>query len=472
MPATQSNDRFCKTLMTLTMLDYSDPYIVAWDMEDSKGGLKGGGSHFAKITSSLDYINDEERRKQPGFDDELVFIIDSYDIWFQLPQEVLLSRYEAIVREENERVAHRMGRAWKEEDISSPIIFGGGKRCCPNQIQTVSCYPVPESPLPDDIHGGATDTMMGRNEWSSRRTRYLTAGYVIGPVGKMRAALERAKQRLEECISRTNAWFDSGNHKSDHCYQGSDQSIFVEMFGEQEFHREVMRRHHRTFYDDWLDKIIPGRAGAKPPPTEIMGAPVLDRLNPDFPHQEFDPTYLPDKPYEFGISIDYWSLLGHQTSNADADGRYIRHNKPLGPQVGPQRMFDCVAKAPMPEDLPRKGGVLDLLPGHKESWETLPLYSEICVGTVPVMIHHNNINKKHIENDWDQPWWHGYSRQLIEKRREQGATLFTKGIMTDTGKAMKWDQLCPTEYDEELFRDIGEKQTKKVIGNQKDEEDP
>ncbi|KAK5988103.1 hypothetical protein PT974_12242 [Cladobotryum mycophilum] len=453
LPATQSNVNLCKTLLTMTILGYPNPHLVAWEDKDDSRGLLGGGSHFAKITRTLEYINDAERRKQPGFDDELVFMLDAYDIWFQLPLDILLSRYNGIVAEENARVAHRMGRAYSKEGISSRVVFGAGKRCAPNLLHSVSCYPVPESPLPDDLYGGNTDTLIGMNQWSSFRTRYLNSGYLIGPVGEMRRVLERAKAKLEECIERKGAGFDDGSGASDFCYHGSDQSIFVEMFGEQEFHREVMRRHHRNGLDDLLDKVIPNRAGALPPPTNVQNAPVLDRLDPGFTHQMVNKTYLPGKPLEFGIALDYWSLLGHQTSNALTDGRYIRQNRPLEPQVGKQGFYECKAKAPILKDLPTEP--LEWL-GHGEPnrWEAMPLYTEICTGSVPIMIHHNSVYKEQRELQWNQTWWHGRSRALLDERRRTGALQLRDGIPTDKGKVMRWEELCPASVEPELFRDV------------------
>lgn len=444
----------CKTLLTLSILEYPNPHIVSWGEQDDGKGLLGGGSHYAKITGVLKYINDEQRRKQPNFDNELVLMIDSYDIWFQLPVEVLIARYHAIVAEENTRTAHRIGRAFHRENIHSPVVFGAGKRCSPNQIHTLACYPIPDSPLPMDTYGGNTDTLMGRNMHSSFRTRYLNSGYMIGPIGAMRPILERAKERMDECAARKGVWYDNGSGSSDNCYQGSDQSIFVEMFGEQEFHREVMRRHHRNVFDALLDGVIPGRAGSRPPETHIQNAPVEDYLNPRFSHQPNDQKYLAGKPFEFGITLDYWSLLGHQTSNAEFDSRYIKHDQPLKEQVGNQGMFDCPAKAPMPDDLPSQAPMLELARGEQTRWESVPLYSEICSGTVPVMIHHNSVDKSWRERQWDKTWWHGSSRKMLDEKRKAGLPLLKDGVATDTGELLSWDALCPREVEKELFRDV------------------
>ncbi|KAL7804734.1 hypothetical protein V8C44DRAFT_254472 [Trichoderma aethiopicum] len=454
LPATRSNIHLCKALLTMAILGYPNPTIVAWEDQDHADGLLGGGSHFAKITRTLDYLNNPERRKQDGFDDELVLMLDAYDIWFQLPPDVLLSRYRAVLEDDNTRVAHRMGRAYSLEGINSQVIFGAGKRCAPNLITSIGCYPVPESPLPDGIYGGNTDTPVGTSPWSSFRTRYLNSGYIMGPVGQVRRVLERALEKLEECQNRKGASFDDGSGKSDMCYHGSDQSIFVEMFGEQEFYREVMRRHHRSRVDDVLDKVVPGRAGANPPPSHVEQIPVGDVLEPAFTHQEYNKTHLPGKPYEFGIALDYWSLLGHQTSNAVTDARYIRHDSRVPQKMKKLNKFDCEPKTDvyaLPRDLPAELPLPWMAGSWPDLWEAMPLYTEICIETVPVMIHHNSVEKWQRERQWSETWWHGRARMLLEERRREGAEMLVKGLRTDRGRVVRWEHMCPQAAESELF---------------------
>ncbi|KAL6872821.1 hypothetical protein J3F83DRAFT_586632 [Trichoderma novae-zelandiae] len=456
LPATRSNVNLCKTLLTMAILGYPSPTIVAWEDQDHADGLLGGGSHFAKITRTLDYLSDPERRQQEGFDEELVLMLDAYDIWFQLPPDVLLSRYRAVVDDDNARVSHRMGKAYANEGIRSQVVFGAGKRCAPNLLTSVSCYPVPDSPLPDDIYGANTDTFIGTSPWSSFRTRYLNSGYIMGPAGEVRRVLERALEKLEECQNRKGASFDDGSGASDMCYHGSDQSIFVEMFGEQEFHREVMRRHHRSRIDDVLDRVVPGRAGATPPLTHVQQVPVRDLLRPAFSHQEVDAAHLPEKPFEFGIALDYWSLLGHQTSNAVTDARYVLHDQPFSRQHKQLGRFDCVPRNdvfPLPRDLPAELPLPWMAGSWPDVWEAMPLYTEICLGTVPVMIHHNSVQKYQRERQWNETWWHGRARMLLGERRKEGAEMLLKGLVTDRGRVIRWEHMCPKAAEGELFRD-------------------
>ena len=459
LPSTQGNVKFCKTLMTMTLLGYPAPTIIGWGFEDSSNGLKGGGSHYMKITNSLAYIENHERNGTPDFEEEVVFMLDAYDIWFQLPVETLLARYEKVLREENARVAHRMGKAYHNEKIESGVIFGAGKRCIPNMPYTISCYPVPDSPVPHDVYGDATDSQFGVSSASAYRARYLNSGFIIGKVKFMRPLLKKAQEKMEICKDQKPREDDVRNW-SGHCYSGSDQSIFNEMLGEQEYHREVMRRHHRGIFDDMLDKMIPGRAGAWPKPYYVYGALVKDPLSPEFPHNQHNTTLLPGKPFEFGMALDYFYDLGHQAINAERDVFYVKHDKPLKGQLGRFSPFDCRnMRSNMPDDIP--SGNVELLaadPSGPKTWKQVQLMSEVCVDTVPVMIHHNAMNKKRIETEWSKPWWHGRSRKLMEYRKNEGAEALVNGFKTDseTVKKLTWDELCPAEYDEELYRDVKE----------------
>ena len=121
--------------------------------------------------------------------------------------------------------------------------------------------------------------------------------------------------------------------------------------------------------------------------------------------------------------------------------------------MGRAQWFDCPGTAPTPEELPE--GEVEMLASQEPSrWDALPLYTEVCVGTVPAMIHHNSVDKSHREKQWDKTWWHGRSRALLERRKKQGAPQLAKGIPVENkGKNLLWDELCPPDVEAELFGD-------------------
>lgn len=102
-------------------------------------------------------------------DQDLVLMMDGYDIWFQLHKDLLVEHYYQTNAEANKRIQKRMGRAAKIEGIEQTIIFGGRKRCWPNEIHTVACWPLPPSPLPKDMFDDNTDNPVGSylNPWST-----------------------------------------------------------------------------------------------------------------------------------------------------------------------------------------------------------------------------------------------------------------------------------------------------------------
>jgi len=144
--------------------------------------LLGRGSHIAKISRVLEWLDGSPNVG----DDELILMMDACgpcilfhgkspscsqgsDIWFQLRREVFIFRYYSINAATNWRLEQRLARAVGAEDVKQTTVFGAGKQCAPNQVHTVACYAIPSSPLPDDLYGDNTDTIMGRNKFTSLR---------------------------------------------------------------------------------------------------------------------------------------------------------------------------------------------------------------------------------------------------------------------------------------------------------------
>lgn len=470
IPSSKTDVRLCKNLLSQTILGYPRPNLVLWDQTFDSPHNKhflGGGSHLGKINSTLQWLEDPAHQQ---YEDDMVVMIDAYDIWFQLPPETLFARYYELLATEDARVAHRMGRAFRAEDIATKIVFSASKRCGPNDIRSYACYPQPASPLPPDIYGSITDVMDVKPEpHAGLRQRHLVSGFIMGPFRDMRAIFSRANDRMNACLAGdmknsqfVRAW----------CHKGSDQSFFNQMYGEQEFHREVMRRHHRTWLDSFLERFHPGRPGAPPKPLKIEKLVIDDPLHPSFEHQPMpDPDYNPAKPYEFGIMVDHFSQMSHQTSNALHDSAYVVHSKPLAPQLETQTHGMkpvCRPKAPMPTDIPATGTALDLLPeAMRPRWEDLPLYSEVCAGVVPVIAHHNWYKKWPIEELWADNWWTGYARALLDERRKMSDNPdLVGGADTDTGLSLGWKDLCPAEWDDVLFMDPKEVAAAATEGNE------
>lgn len=412
--------------------------------------LLGRGSHIAKISRVLEWLDNSPDVKG----DELVLMMDAYgpcllfhgssdecsqgaDIWFQLRKEVFISRYHAINAAANERLRKRLGRAADVEDLKQTIVFGAGKRCAPNQVHTVACYPIPESPLPEDLYGANTDTIMGRNKYTSLRQRYLNSGYIIGPKSDMRKMFARAWDKVQATTDHMD--FDNGSGGSDFMYHGSDQSIFNDMLGEQEFQREVMRRRHLSLADK-----ARGR-GKAPKQTYIEGTLVDDPLNPSFHHQVME--HKDGKPDEFSMGLDYFSELGQQTVNAEDDARYITYSGDIEEQTSSNRHpFDCPSRVTgvLPADILNGSPMLDDKPAE---WRDQPLYTNMCLNVIPAMMHHNG-DKNAREYAWQGMWVQPHARNAVANMEGTPAAHIAGGA------DMSWGELCPADFDGEIFRDV------------------
>lgn len=474
LPATQGNVDLCKTLLTAKILDFPTPGLLAWDETYNVPEQMAGGSHLAKIYRVLEYLE----TLAPSQDDDLVLMIDAYDIWFQLRFDVLVDRFHSMNAAANERLAQRLGRSLLEsEHIEQNIIFGAGKRCAPNQLHSVACYTVPMSPLPDDLYGGNTDTVIGRNKYTSHRQRYLNSGYVLGRVKDVRVLFRRAAEEVKNTPDH-NPELDNGSGGSDFLYHGSDQSIFNTLFGRQEYQREYLRQQSqkrqaaaaRSECEQQMNSTACEELGKRNSATSntqrrdltLEGTHYSDPLNPPFTHELMGSMTDPSREnYELGIGLDYFSELGHQTANAENDGKWLRlAENPLNVDFPGKNRFDCPSRvekesaladiagadAPFPEDPDKKNS----------KWESLPLYTNLCTGKVPVMVHHNG-DKGARGYRWPDMWYHADARQMLDRKLgHENAAKTAPGssvnviAWTDKNSELTWDGLC-SAYSEEIF---------------------
>ncbi|KAK4496764.1 hypothetical protein PRZ48_012747 [Zasmidium cellare] len=439
-----------------SILKYPTPTLIAWNQTFNTDYLLAGGSHKAKIIETLKYLE----AMDPSQDDDLVMMMDAYgafpvtllkgpkrsplpDIWFQLRPETMISRYYSINAAANKRLKARLGKAYEKESLRQTIIFGAGKRCAPNQMHTAACYPVPASPLPDDLYGNNTDSELGKNPFTTAKQRYLNSGFIMGPIADIRRMFKRAWEIVETRPGFLDPW-DNGSHGSDFTYHASDQAIFAIMFGNQEYQREVMRQRHLTSYDKMRGK-------AKSQPLKVGPVVVNDVLNPPFTHEPIEPKE--GQPDEFGIGLDYFSDLIHQTINAEDDAHYLTFHSNITGQLSDRTgHFDCPSRVngSLPQDILSTTPPLADLLDEDMPWDHASLYTNVCYDTVPVMIHHNG-DKPAREKQWSKTWMQPYGKRLLEGLRGDGAGAFLPSM-----ERLGWEELCPKEYEWELFRE-GEK---------------
>lgn len=469
IPASESNAGLCKTLLSAFILSYPSPTLVNYGTTfDGNGWDKG--SHAGKIRGVFDFLNDQSKVK----DDDLVMLIDGYDVWFQLPPEIIIRRYHTMIAEANDRLRRRYGMviegkpgdgtADRVQKYTQKVIFGADKICWPNPREDPACAAVPYSTLPKDIYGPETDK---DSESYLSRPRFLNSGTVIGPAANVRAIYKYAVEKVEEAKRGTIG----------------DQFVLAEIFGEQEFQREIQRRDSQDtrgrFYD-WVSNAL----GTSESP--LSANITMNNM-----------TTIPGQRYEYSIGLDYESRLFQTMTHSAADIDYITYDSSANlssiqaahPHLHGLPFFlppDLqIADAPCsyaspgnhtagPSDDESKKSLLlpyspalDTLPSGADepAWRTIPLATNVYAASIPTLLHING-DKTLLKAWWGNLWFHPYSRALLRQYIRSTQTLTAAkaaanggqkwwdsrggrgGVWTENGEWMRWGEVCKHTEDE------------------------
>lgn len=220
VPTTNANSEVCKLLGSSAILGYPTPSLLGWE---GRGRWNGSESHLFKLSETLYYLN-TLRKEQ---DNDLVLVLDAYDVWLQLPPSVLVRRYQKALAKEND-ILRRIGILDKQSpdgaSIRNTILFGADKFCWPQNGNVIPCWAAPESPLPPTFFGPGTD-----REEVKMRPRFLNSGSIMGPVKDLRNLFKATVDQV------ALEWDDDFIHKT------SDQHYLSILWGDQEEARLAVR---------------------------------------------------------------------------------------------------------------------------------------------------------------------------------------------------------------------------------------
>ena len=468
------------------MLSYPPPTLINYGMEFKSDGWDKG-THAAKIRGVFDFLKDKSKVQ----DNDLVLVVDGYDVWFQLPPEVMIRRYHQMVVEADEHLRSRYGMVTegkpgdgtsdRVQKYTQKVIFGADKICWPNPAEDPACAAVPYSTLRKDIYGPDTDK---DSTALDNRPRYLNSGTVIGPAADVRAIYKYAVEKVEQGRGAIG-----------------DQFVFAEIFGEQEYQRETIRSSSQAisgkFYE-WLSNQL----GTSESP--LSANITINNM-----------TVVPGQRYEYSIGLDYESRLFQTMTHSAADVEFITYDSStllatiqaahpslyglpfsLPPDLqtasppfhyvspGYNHTLDADVTGTKTLLLPYSEN-LDHLPGQptnntniepnpsnseeEPTWLTTPLATNIYAATIPPLLHLNG-DKSLLTAWWSRLWFHPYARALLRRyvRSTQtkaaaaaaargGQTWWDRrggrgGVWTDDGRWMGWGQVCKG-CEDEVFRD-------------------
>lgn len=374
----------------------------------------------------------------PGSDDDLVVLVDGYDIWFQLKPDVLVKRYLSITQHHDQRLADQFGSkaARDAAGVRQKVLFSAQKRCWPKEATHPACYAVPPSTLPPDVYGVGTDTNVDdeKNPYVKYRQRYLNSGAAIGPAAALSAIFERALEKAEKDKNI-----------------GSDQGIFAEIFGEQEYYRHVAAEESGAYV-----KKAKGWWDVKMGKGDRLKS-VIDETSPPK-----DKILLPrpaDRNYEFGLGLDYDMSIAQATVFSEYDTEWLvrderdeivqkyRHHSITEPYP---------ALSPLPADMlaspppfspftadPLVGRDPVAAPPRSMSWAGARLFTNLYTGNTPVAVHHNAHRdglKGRIERHWDRPWFQGRLRQLLDAHAWEPVRPVARVALDGQGRVVEQDK--------------------------------
>jgi hypothetical protein len=421
-------------LLSSTILDYPTPVLINWGAHEEANPYK---QHLAKVETLLAYM---KRLKPISKEDDLVLILDGYDVWFQLRPDVLLKRYFDMNANLDQRTIQAFGQdAFDKGDHRTTVIFGPDKICWPIDFSRPACWAVP--------HTGLSPTAFGPEANDFREThnepRWLNSGTIMGPIQDMIDVFQATLDLIHY------------NHTTD-----SDQFYFANVFGDQEFARLS------------LDQ-------------ELLENQAKEKYRSEFRNEEDPPRQIPEfdvgQRTEYHIGIDYFSAM-FQTlafykqflawirpsdswatgTSDDGDVTAERYNFKVADDISSSLSpFAAFEASP-----PLSNSSVE----YPKSWEDVSL----CVNTVtdlaPVTLHFTG-EKSLRELWWDKLWFYQDGEELrkaslrmpegpISKEPIAGKTWYKiessdpeagrGGAWADNGGWHSWTSLCKT-YEDQIF---------------------
>lgn len=432
-----------------TLLDYSA------EGEDDEGAAVADAG-IRKINTLHEYLSESKQLE----DDDLVLVVDGSDMWFQLPPEIIIRRFHHILKENNEKLRRKYGMAVVHDNstdvkghvmqkYSQRILFGADKTCWPNTtLSKAACVTVPMSPWFPDSYGFKTDKAV---DGTKNRPRWLNAGAAMGSAADMRLLYQRAAQKA---VNATGPEIE--------------QRIMSEIYGEQEYVRELEWRRTTNRWGNWIQE-------------RLLGIPRSGNLTGISMHLE------PGRRYEFGVGLDYNYELFLNTTLTHKEMEWVRYNN--ASKLNHVQMEHKVPRAHrinLPTDvkrlenpfiqpnetknvLPPFNKTFDSLPNPKNrTWTNIPLGTNIRTGNVPALLSAYG-DRVAVNNWWYRMWYQPWSRALLRKYMRSPRTHDAAqasllgdhewdmrggrgGVWTNNEEWLEWGEIC-SGYEEDVFDD-------------------
>lgn len=367
LPTTSTNPEVCKVIFGGAVLGYPVASLLGWE---GRGRFNGSESHLFKLSETLFYLN-TLRKDQ---DDDLVLLLDAFDVWLQLPPEVTIRRYLQAIEKENRRLreSNLLGALSTDgQAIENTILFGADKFCWPQDGQKIACGAVPNSSLPFDFLGPNTD-----GEEVSMRPRYLNSGTIMGPVGHLRDLFRATLEKVDL------EWNDDFEHKT------SDQHYLSILWGEQEVARTRVQNGTASDFLEGED-------------DQVEFHVAVDHESDAFLVQNWYSQYLT------------WMTFNRSTATAGTEKTSSLYN---AGRLDRLSLADDILSLPGPYDAAREDEMTSL--PTQLSWSDVMLGTNTATGTV-FPLYHLTGNKMMRGLWWARMWFHPHGEELLRAARKR-----------------------------------------------------
>ncbi|MCJ1280574.1 hypothetical protein MMC21_008403 [Puttea exsequens] len=396
--------------------------------------------HLLKIQKVLEYL----RKFPEEQSDDLVLVVDGYDVWFQLTPEVLIGRYFAQRKTDEARLDRKYGpKVVKENEFRPRVYFGNDKFCWPLSDEgRPACWAVPQSTMPSSSYGPIEEVKWFPTDEEAYhyRARWLNSGTIVGPVSEMLRMFEAAAMQVQ-----------------DHYKVKSDQYYFGKLFGYQEYAR-LLVEPNRTIEEGWkrpdLKAEIGGRRAAEQHGAIDYESYMIQAVG------FFDP-FLTWLQYD-------GSIQSGRTENTP---------------VPSSEMFELeedikAAQPPMAALKFPGNGTAENKNIRMRLWHELPLLTNVISKHIPAIIHFIQA-KEYRTVWWDRMWFAPFARDLFVAsaiasnmpilRKALDGRLWKNaerpvfaanandiggrrdGAWSDQGLWQTWENLCQA-HEEDLFK--------------------
>lgn len=375
IPASQKNRRFCFILASSAASRYPVPQLIGWN---GTGLFDAALTHLAKLRAIEVYLDN----LPPQEDDDVVLIVDGYDVIMQLPPEIMLKRYFKTMDDENARNAKRFGVTvdeLKARDLDTTLYFGPDKICWPINWRAPRCWAVPSSTLPPKAFGPKTNN----GNMVYMLPKWLNSGTLIGPADHMRDYVKATMREISATYDPTYKWKDS------------DQYYLANVWGRQEYFRSKML--HKD--------------------EEVPGGPS-DRFLPHILKKE--------EKTEFHVGIEYESAMFQTKAGYEPFNGWIHYN---GTDTPTAMMTKDIFEEgpdfePFPIEMPKEiettlSKIYDQIPEAHPGSTAKEWIRDVILGTNFVTkniwgLWHVTGDKDVIEDQYTKFWFYPYARSLLK----------------------------------------------------------